>query len=723
MPKNIPWDTRITWYVMKDAQYFDYKDEDFERDAKRLSDSNIKIVMLAPLTHNRMNFYPYADFMNSVLARLVKAFHKYGVQVVEHHSASLTHGPVYPEKGETLSKKWTRGAIDDPRWQKSIDMLTKTHKIEGVDHGSMLQVDGRTGELARTQYDSYVFCYNNEDYRRIYLNYLEKMYKTTGIDGIMNDDIQYFADGNACTCPTCRRLFKEQTGYDLPYPDKWNEFFGDYSNPAFVAFKKFRYDSTSRWQHDIQAHFKSLGYNMLRPNYVSTGVYYNYTFYPFDNCADLWDVMFQENVANSVIRYSYPFYYVESCHRYAFATENDIPNMSMFYCHSADTVYFSWALSMSWAQIFNPSTGGDDNAFKMEDETRLMEMKYPGYFYQQTKKADFAVYFSRLTRDYVAHSENKCMKTAYIWLQTGEFCEYTGEFALETMDLEKLCQRKVIVLPNTYMLSDDEIRRFGEFVRRGGKLVICDASGSLRPDGSRRSKEELASIFGYKTAVREEEPFKACVKMPSGTTPEILCRYTYENASPVGTCGEKCVVASEKCGKGEFIFVGMAIDTLPWRYDERGYRRPDYPVTYAQPYAIDLFETVVDPVLEYAVSERGAQTSEKGRYQVTLAETADRKSILCHLVNVGGTLLPTKTLYTPYDKLDNFDLFSGKAVKNDKDISLCVNAGADISSVKLISPEIDGELPLKFTCKDGKVSAVIPADTFSGYVLAVLEKK
>ena len=69
-------------------------------------------------------------------------------------------------------------------------------------------------------------CFNNPDYRKVYFDYLESLYKV-GIDGIMTDDVQYFGDGNACTCEHCRRLFYEKTGYSLPSPDEWDSFYNE----------------------------------------------------------------------------------------------------------------------------------------------------------------------------------------------------------------------------------------------------------------------------------------------------------------------------------------------------------------------------------------------------------------------------------------------------------------------------------------------------------------
>ena len=211
MAKNIPWNSRLTWYLMNDPQIMDYTDEDFEKEAKVLHDIGITAVMMNNKVHFRWNYYPYWDLINSVLARRVKAFHKYDIKVIEHHSASLCHCPVLTEEGEVLPERWERGDPHDKRvkafWSKAYDFVTEDSEIDGVKVRSMMQIDGSTGKIGISNYKTHTFCYNNEDYRRIYLKYLESVY-ATGVDGIMNDDIQYFNNGNACACPACRKLLQ-----------------------------------------------------------------------------------------------------------------------------------------------------------------------------------------------------------------------------------------------------------------------------------------------------------------------------------------------------------------------------------------------------------------------------------------------------------------------------------------------------------------------------------
>jgi hypothetical protein len=57
MAKNIPWNSRLTWYLMNDPQIMDYTDEDFEKEAKVLHDIGITAVMMNNKVHFRWNYY------------------------------------------------------------------------------------------------------------------------------------------------------------------------------------------------------------------------------------------------------------------------------------------------------------------------------------------------------------------------------------------------------------------------------------------------------------------------------------------------------------------------------------------------------------------------------------------------------------------------------------------------------------------------------------------
>jgi hypothetical protein len=272
----------------------------------------------------------------------------------------------------------------------------------------MSQVDGRTGEPQVCYYRAHCLCPNNPDYMDISL-YIAGRIFDLGVDGMMNDDIQYFGDGHGCACEHCRKLFKEQTGYELPTPKGWEAFYENYDNPAYIAWKKFKFESTTRMYRDLTALYESMGKELLRPNYCSDILKHCPTCYSFDRCIDQWDFIFQENCFSAVMKQSYLDFMTEAIHRQAAGEHYGIPSMSMFYPDRPDSTYFAWALARSWGQLYTGTCEGMD-VTPLEREYRVFEKKYLRYYENPKKISDLAVYLSRKTRDFTANARYNYMQ-------------------------------------------------------------------------------------------------------------------------------------------------------------------------------------------------------------------------------------------------------------------------------------------------------------------------
>ena len=145
-----------------------------------------------------------------------------------------------------------------------------------------------------------------------------------------------------------RRLFREQTGWQLPAAgNDWEAWHGNHDEPSYVAWLAFRYRSNLDFHRAVKAHYEGLGLRPLRPNYVSGVFGRNPTAYVLDDLPDL-DWVFLECCFSTVIRYSWPGWAIEANHRHALGRLRGIPGMAMFYPDRPDTMIFTWALAMSW---------------------------------------------------------------------------------------------------------------------------------------------------------------------------------------------------------------------------------------------------------------------------------------------------------------------------------------------------------------------------------------
>ena len=675
-----PWEQGFCWFWCNDDEIFFYSEEDFERRVEILANSGITVIMTFSLTHFRMGFYPYWKELNESLAKLVRACHKWGIRVVEHHSASLTSRILDEGGWEKLDGELSgrsKGVAKYDHWKKIFPFLTYDYTIDGIDIRTFMQIDGRTGEYARNRYGTFTACYNNPDYRKIYFNYMKSVVET-GIDGIMNDDIQFFGDEHACTCEHCRKLFREQTGYTLPNPENWNEFAGNYDNPAYIAWKKFKFDSTERMYRDLGEFYKTLGVQLIRPNYSSCVLKQNPTCYPFDLCADLWDFIFQENCNADIMKESYMDFMAEAVHRFAAGRGRGVPTMSMFYPDRPDSVYFSWALARSWGQIYTGTATGVDIT-PMELPYRKFEKKYLRFYEAPEKISDLAFYFSRRTRDFTANTFKRFMRHMMGSMQAAYVSGFRLDMVMEEDSLESLLRHKTIVLSYVAMLSESEIERFIAYVRAGGKLIILGDFALYDADGRKRTETEILNIFG--------EPLSLNQKINLGKGEIFLSDFRPEEVEFQPTIG---------CKRGHTPPLSTFSVPSKWEAQKAG--------------TGNLLRTLMTPRIELI--------SDHDRLVATTFDVKDAR--VMHIVNLTDTISAERVQVSHDDLIPNFcegaKKLSRITVKSEE------LPDFDVKKVYLLTPEREEPIPLDMVQAEKGFLIEIPENTFAAYAMIVLDK-
>ena len=492
-----PWKTQFAFFWYNDEEIFSDTDQDLERKVEQLAASGVNHVITFSCTHFRWSFHDYWDLLNETLARVVRACHKHGVLVTEHHSSELSH---------------CIGSDDDLAYLKNILRVRKSKVeswpkmivsakgdpmlIDDIKRSELIQIDGETGGFRPNVYHGYSMCFNNPHYRRAYFSYLESVYET-GVDGIMTDDVQWLGGTpwhNGCACGHCRKRFAEKTGYELPAKgEAWARMIGDYQNPVFLAWLDFRMRSVEAFHQAVKAHYNSLNLCLLRPNYCSSVLNGNGSSYSLDTLPEL-DWVFQESCFSTIIRYSWPQWAVEQGHRYALGRVRSIPPMTMFYPDRPDTTMFCWSLAMSWgAKYLATDEGVIGN--ETEDRLRLFEEKHQRLLENPRKIANFAFYDSKRNRELYGRYEESSGPWTKAWFQACMFGNIACDFLLSS-ELERIGDYDVIALPDIAVLSDAEVRAFRDFATNGGTVIWGGDSGSIDQDGASRSREELASLLG-----------------------------------------------------------------------------------------------------------------------------------------------------------------------------------------------------------------------------------
>lgn len=720
------WEAKFGFFWYNDDELFKFSQEDFDEKAKKIADSGINIVMTFSCTHFRWTFHRYWDRILRCLEMTVKACHKHGIKVVEHHSSHLTFNPQNQEHWDYTERILHARGSSLASWEGLAETINDEIVENGKPASSFRQVDGRTGEYAWSNYNGYCMCFNNPDYREAYFKYLERVYQT-GVDGIMTDDVQYFAQGHACACKHCQRLFKEDTGYELPGPGKeWEAFYGDYNNPVYIAWERFRRKSTERFQRGVNKHFKSLGLDLLRPNYVSAALNHNPTGYCFDMAADLWDWIFQENCFSTIIRVSWPSWYVESLHRYALAQRNHVPSMSLFYPDREDSYYFVWALAGSWGQMLTVTPEGYDLS-SIEKKYRTFEKKYNHVYTDQQKIAPVAIMFSLDNAYYV--KAQKHTGEIYTWAQGMYLSNIPVDMVFDQDPVEKLNEYSMIILPSLVMLDENQITRLRTYVEQGGRLFITGLPGIKSSDGRSRSIDVAAGLFGIKhipekiSLIDSEFEFDYSLGN-SGKITGQLTEYCFKNATDVGfvKADNHITGICEHVGKGCIYWIPSGLRLVSQsamnadRFQKTEVRKksPDY--------KFDEMKRVMNIVME-PINKDLPVTLEKGPddWVITAFQSSNRKQLIIHIVN-------TDNVY-PKDPVDigHSDLIpsfvSGyKADDYDKAV-LKLHNGLNISKAVLISPENQYEIEIPMVIQDGSSALNIPSGSFNSYAAIVCDIK
>lgn len=666
-----PWQSRYGWIWYNTKEVWDSTEEDIDNLVKGFHDQGINILIGFSSTHFRWSFYRHWDKINECIGRIVKACHKYGIIYVEHHSSHLTFNPKTEEDLQYMHNimEGRESKVED--WPGLLEDALNDFEVDGVNISEFRQISGRSGKWGITTYRGYGMCFNNPKYEKAYFKYLESLY-ALGIDGIMTDDVQFFGnDGmgwkafNACTCEYCRDKFRKEYGYEIPQPKDWEDFYWDFTNPVFVAWKRFKDESTLAFVYRVKAHYESLGLKQFRPNYISEILTTNKTAYPFEKCADVWDCVFQENCTANVIKESYLSFAVEAIHRFNMARSNKVPSMSMFYPVRRDALYFSWALAKTWGQLYTNCGGEGTEANFNEKWLRDFEIKHASSYTAPNKVTDLAFMLSQDTRDYSAGCETH--QSNFIkWLQASYLSGIATDMVFEYENYREFAKHKVIVCPHTVMLDDKVLTKLRRFVKEGGHLITIGDFAKYKPDGSLRK------------------------------------RITLGNKNESLGLGKVTVLTDDQCHPNFHWTVN--INRFDKDLDKRYKDVPEYSVD-------KLRQTGGKALLEAIDNNTILKVESNQDIHATLYKMRGHYAL--HLVNVEDTI-SKEGKSNHYDPIPYY-LEDAKPIKHD--IEVRIKLDIPVKSVMLYSPERARALRVDHKAEDGTITFTIPKKTFAGYSL------
>ena len=465
-----PYRAKWCFMGMYEAEYFYWTQEDFDNAAKAMRERGITHVMTSSRAHFLWSYAAHFDRLIERLAMAVKACHKYGIYVVEHHSSTLMHNHLHP-KPDPWDELW-----GTERWTVDVDALSN-----GVPVSSLLQCSITTGKpLQIGMYNAYALCPVNPDMRARYFALLDRYY-AAGIDGIMTDDAEYM-DERCCGCPSCRKRFTEETGFSFPAPGaEAEQFFQATFSEKFIAWRLFRYRAITDFHQAVVDHYTAAGYKMMRPNYVARGFVAKNPFaYVFDELPAL-DWGFQEAYAGQ-LRYSWPEFLAEAAHRTMVSLQHNAPAMSLYYPPNEALRDFTWMLS-----LYSNHLWIGDYAKNLRD----FETAHADWLVRYRSPAKIAVYDSILNREI----DPDFMKTRDL-----------GIGLIQTMQMKNIPYRLInlhdwnssrmegiefLIVPGIRFLTDTELAEMKNFLENGGKILWTGNAGERDPEELKKHRSDL----------------------------------------------------------------------------------------------------------------------------------------------------------------------------------------------------------------------------------------
>ena len=688
-----PWDTRFAFFWYNDQEIFHDTDADLARKAEAFAEVGINHVITFSATHFRWSFRRHWGLLTDTLARVVTACHAAGMRVTEHHSSHLTHNPL-DDAGERRVEQWLRKRGSSiASWPHLREDWDAAPVIDGVPLPTWRQIDGRTGNWARSaypgryDYQGWTFCFNNPHYRRAYLAYLETLY-ATGIDGIMTDDVEWFGAGHACACPVCRGLFREQTGHDLPEPGPaWERWHGDHDDPSYVAWLRFRTSSTTAFHQAVADHYRGLGIRPLRPNYSERVLHRDPHGISLEDLPDL-DWIFKENDYSTIVRYSWCAWAIEAAHRFAVGRWRGIPPMGMFYPDRPDTVRFCWALAMSWGNLYLATPEGR-SLEHAEKRLRRFEVAHPELLRRVRRMASLGFYDSRDTRELYEHAEERSLAGLIAWTQACYRRNVPFDL-FQQEELDRLPLYRVVVLNEAAFLSDAELAAMRGFVRAGGTLVWTGATGSRDESGAARDAGALARFWGI----------ESFAEVPDGA-PTVTMRVGAGRL--VRVAGDYALEPVERIARP---VDGGREARMPWQ-----------PVPAAH-------ERLRDELVAFLCGlTRGADLEIEDLPAGVLATvfvTACGDSLVVHLVNAAQTLAVPVGGIIGHDAPIPFPRFGGESVR----VALrptAALAGRSVRQALYHDPDVSAARPVVVAAAAGRVTVTLDPSWIGAYGLVQIE--
>lgn len=373
-------------------------------------------------------------------------------------------------------------------------------------------------------HDFYLTCPNGGHYGDFMLQVVREIVERYPLDGLWANAAQFSPWSAArCWCGNCKRVFREETGGELPEED--------WADPGWKRYNESRYRTIAEWNRKVKAVIDE-----VRP--ACAWLPLSQVIESWDHIRKGgWDVDFTAPHADAVVLEAQRRYCnlwwpgMESRYAHAMAPERGAGiTISYFYpwwrfTHAPVAENRVWAAQIvaNGARPWLHLTGFFSEHFDHRGIVPLQELfrflrQRADVYTKRRSAAEVALVYSRRSLDYAGGANPELnyvdgFRGAYNALMDGRV-----PFDLisdKNLDAQTLSRYRALLLPNLACMTEDTAAALEAYMRAGGHVVatyrtgFCDEWGSERAQplvarltGARYSGETLADLKAAYAAIR-----------------------------------------------------------------------------------------------------------------------------------------------------------------------------------------------------------------------------
>ncbi len=436
--------------------------DDARHAIRPLADQGYNAIIVSGL-HMRYTYVPlWETRILPYLKHICQAAHELGMKVIDHHDVTIFFSEGYPF-------------------------------LLADDHLNWTQRDVRYGTPTR------LYCINNPDFRRHYFDWSRRKQRETGIDAYQIDEV-YFHSKYHCGCAHCRRLFAEETGFELPRePD--SPVLGNDADPLWQLWRLWREVSLQEFKRDFLTEVRKENPAALLSTYTTS-------YWAPAAGGGMWPTVFVSYAIGKEGVSSVPF----QNYRYCIADRRLYHGVSdafaaapwmLWYPLTGSDARFCWAMSQAcndgqWHT--EPWTGAVRELITWPHKTA--KLNYKGF-------ADVAMVFSEKSKDaslWTGHYHGmetlgwgEAMVAANIQYQSIHEIAVTPEL---------LRPYKLVILPSMTLIDEHNCEAIETYVREGGTLIATAETGLLDQDAHPREDFLLGEMMNVRLVDYLHAPFE-----------------------------------------------------------------------------------------------------------------------------------------------------------------------------------------------------------------------